>query len=68
MKKMVIAYINEMGNLAEKYVEFKDKYNTSIKIANNVSGFKKEYRFILSALENRLKKEDLELYPLAERI
>ncbi|NLP33879.1 MAG: hemerythrin domain-containing protein [Clostridiales bacterium] len=61
-------YIAEMGNLATEYTEFKNSYNTSFKIKNDIDNFLIEADQILKALSNRLSKEDRELYHLiAER-
>ncbi|MCT4632200.1 MAG: hemerythrin domain-containing protein [Firmicutes bacterium] len=61
-------YIDEMGDLSSIYMDFKDKYNTQSKINNSLSQFKSEVAKVFSAIETRIKKEDTDLYVLAEKL
>jgi hemerythrin-like domain-containing protein len=61
-------YIDEMGDLSSIYMDFKDKYNTQSKINNSLSQFKSEVPKVFSAIETRIKKEDTDLYVLAEKL
>lgn len=53
---------NEMGDLAKEFMNYKDKYNTGIKISENIHNFKNETYIILKELEKRIEKEEKELY------
>lgn len=57
-------FIKEMGHIAKTFNEFKNKFNTKNKILNNISEFRIEYTRIISAILNRLHKEDKQLYVL----
>lgn len=68
IREMTNNYIAEMGNLAEEYTEFKNSYNTSNKIKNNMDNFLTDANRMLKALMNRMLKEDNGLYRIiAER-
>lgn len=60
--KLALDYQKEMGNLAEKFVTYKDKYNTKQKIEQNLSTIIQETTQILLAIENRIQREESELY------
>lgn len=62
--KIAKDYISEMGNLFEVFMEFKEKYNTKNKILNNKVEFIKTASGVLSSVNNRILKEDRQLYPL----
>lgn len=62
VKKLAEDYQKEMGNLAEKFVVYKDKYNTKQKIVQNLSTLKKETTNILLVIEKRIYREEKELY------
>ena len=66
VKKLAKAYQEEMGDLAEKFTIYKDKYNTKQKIAQNLSSLKSETVTILQAIEKRIQKEEKELYTFIE--
>lgn len=57
-------FIKEMGHISKTFNEFKNKFNTKNKILNNISEFRIEYTMIISAILNRLHKEDKQLYVL----
>ncbi len=57
-------YISDMGNLCAVFTEYKNKFNTRSKIISNKEDLVKESKQIVIALENRMHKEDKELYPL----
>lgn len=61
-------YITEMGDLNTVFTEFKNQYNTSSKIKNNLSVAKKDIESVFSAVEKRIHKEDHDLYILAEKL
>lgn len=62
VKKLVEDYQKEMGDLSEKFVIFKEKYNTKPKIGQNLSTLKQETTNILLAIEKRIQREEKELY------
>ncbi|HHU73756.1 MAG TPA: hemerythrin domain-containing protein [Clostridiales bacterium] len=66
VKELAIDYQNEMGDLAEKFVLYKDKYNTKTKILLNQSSLNQDTTDILQAIEKRLQREEDELYKFIE--
>lgn len=62
VKKLAEDYQKEMGDLAEKFVTYKDKYNTRQKIAQNLSTLRQETTNILLEIEKRIHREEKELY------
>lgn len=64
VKKLASDYQKEMGDLAEKFVIYKDKYNTKPKILQNLSTINQETTQIFLAIEKRIQKEEKELYKL----
>lgn len=54
----------EMGSLAELFLVFSQKYNIAMKIAENKVSFLTESKQIFQKIESRMKKEDIQLYPL----
>ena len=53
-----------MGTLAKTYKAYRDKFMLASQIEANPSLFQKETAVILTALTERLQKEDTALYPL----
>lgn len=62
VKNLAVNYQKEMGDLAVKLAIYKDKYNTKSKIMQNQATFKEETTNILREIEQRLHKEEKELY------
>lgn len=62
IKKMAEKFENEMGGIAEKFQDYKSKYNVPSKISESIEEFKKDTIFIIKALGNRMEKEEKELY------
>jgi hemerythrin-like domain-containing protein len=54
----------EMGSLAQTFTDYKRTYMLATNIKNNTQKFLTETQLIISALKNRLDKEDRILYPL----
>jgi iron-sulfur cluster repair protein YtfE (RIC family) len=54
----------EMGGLAQSFTEYKQKYNVGSKILNNIDAYIKDTKEVFDALENRINREDKELYIL----
>lgn len=63
IRTMAQDYINEMGNISKEFTEFKVKFNTKTKIMQDVTEFKCETVRVFKLLENRINREDEELYP-----
>lgn len=61
-------YNDEMKDIFEKFINFKNKYNTKSKLMNNIEGFKLETNKMINKLETRINKEDNHLYPILEKI
>jgi hypothetical protein len=64
IKKLANQYISEMGDLAAEYITFKNKYNIASKIRENRERFLTEGKIIITALRNRIEKENCGLYHL----
>lgn len=64
LKKMATLYMDEMGEISEVFVEYKNKFNTKNKIEANKEGFFQETKIILKAIEERINKEENGLYKL----
>lgn len=64
VKNKAELFIKEMGGLASIFNDFKGKYNTKSKIESDLEGFKNLSGEVVKALENRLYREDNELYKL----
>ncbi|WP_027623561.1 hemerythrin domain-containing protein [Clostridium lundense] len=64
VKSISEAYIKEMSNICNEFIEFKNKYNTKSKLLKNKEEFLKESEIIFDLLEKRINREDGELYKL----
>lgn len=58
----------EMGGLAPIYEEFADRWKLSAAILADVDGFRRQSRAVFTALADRIRRENHELYPLAESL
>ncbi|NMA84217.1 MAG: hemerythrin domain-containing protein [Epulopiscium sp.] len=63
IKEMAKLYMDEMGYINEEFAKYKNSFNTKSKIEKNVENFKAETKRIFEILENRVLKEETELYP-----
>ncbi len=63
LKELAENYMNEMVSIGDKFMEYKDNYNTKSKILADVEKFIRETREIFKLLKTRLEREDKELYP-----
>lgn len=61
-KNIAEKFENEMGNLAKEFLNYKEKYNTYIKIIESPINFKNETTKIMKALEDRMSREENDLY------
>lgn len=57
-----------MGHISESYVNYKNQFNTKLKIEDNINAFVKQSKDIIKAIKSRILKEESELYKLAENI
>lgn len=63
LKQLAKDYSDEMGNIFMEFNNYKSQFNTKTKILNDLDEFSKESKRIISLLENRISKEDMNLYP-----
>ena len=61
-------FASEMGDFAERLEEFALHWSTSAAIAACFDEFREETRGIFAALETRIRRENRQLYPLADRL
>ncbi|CAH2212236.1 hemerythrin domain-containing protein [Tepidibacter aestuarii] len=61
-------YIDEMGNICKIFIEYKNRFNTKSKITNNLDEFIKESNYTFDMIQKRIHKEDIDLYPLLEKV
>lgn len=61
------AFQNEMGGIAVKYLEFEQRWTRAADIAAHPQAFKAHADGVFMALQQRIQRENLELYPVAER-
>ncbi|MEG1255486.1 hemerythrin domain-containing protein [Clostridium sp.] len=57
-------YIDEMGGMLVKFTSYKEKFNTTNKIKTNKNYVVVETKAILGSIEERMKREENELYKL----
>lgn len=60
-------YWDEMGGLADTFLDFVDRWKRADAVLANPDGFRSESADVFKALEERIAREDREVYPLAER-
>lgn len=64
IRSTAVAFTREMGDLGQKFATFKAKYMQPKNIKTDPKKFKEELDAIAALLDNRIKKEERELYPL----
>lgn len=57
-------YQNEMGNLLAVFTDFKNSFNTKIKILSDRDRFLDESKGIIQSIQQRMEKEEKDLYRL----
>ena len=62
IKRMAERFQKEMGNLAEVFMGYKERYNTAPKIMQNINTIKSETNEVFSKIDKRIQKEENELY------
>ena len=65
---MARRFAGEMCDLAERLEEFVMRWSTSAGIAARFDEFRTEAIAIFAALKVRIRRENLQLYPLADRL
>lgn len=61
-------FIAEMGNFKKAFGDYNEKWNSILKVKNNIEEFNRETQMIMTALIRRINQEDRELYDLADRM
>lgn len=61
-------FATEMGGLAQLFEDFATRWSSSAVIAACFADFTRESRSIFSLLETRVRRENVELYPLADAL
>jgi hemerythrin-like domain-containing protein len=64
LKKVAKEYVEEMGNISGEFIDYKNRFNTKTKIVSDTKGFINETERILKILEERIEKEDSNLYSI----
>lgn len=64
VKDLAQAFYTEMGGLAKTFEAFKNNFMTAKTISSDPKAFLVESKKVLTALNNRIVKENKELYPL----
>ncbi|WP_024832277.1 hemerythrin domain-containing protein [Ruminiclostridium josui] len=62
IRKTAQAYIDEMGTISTQFMAYKDRFNTRSKITNDIDLFVSESKKIFDILEQRIAKENSNLY------
>lgn len=61
-------YQNEMQGIAQAFADFVTQWRVPSRLAADPDGFRNDANTVLRALFDRLKREEVELYPIAETI
>jgi hypothetical protein len=56
----------ELGGIKDALINYNKNYNTAERIATSPTAFNSETKAIITALKNRIKKEDQELFQKIE--
>lgn len=62
VKNKAQQYVREMGNLQGIFTTFKNDFNTKSKIMANPDVFVASFKTVFAAIEQRMKREDSDLY------
>lgn len=65
---LATGFQREMGGLALAYFEFAKRWAASAAIASDSDGFRRDCAAIFGVLDERIRRENEELYPLADQI
>ena len=61
-------FVAEMGDFAGQLEEYAARWSTSAGITSRFDEFRRESRAIFAVLETRIRRENQQLYPLADRL
>jgi hemerythrin-like domain-containing protein len=61
------SFLNEMGNLNQTFGDYLKRWNSVLKIKAQYGQFRLETQTILTALTQRIAREDQELYEMADK-
>lgn len=64
VQQLSIRFSTEMGDLAQKFNDFKSRYTSSSYIKQNAATFLYDAKAIMESINERIEREDRELYPL----
>ncbi len=57
---------DEMTSIAMAYLSFARRWNTADNVAKNPEGFRSDANSVLKVLHDRMRKEDVDFYPVIE--
>ena len=66
VRKIAKTYMNEMSNINQKFKNYISKWPNPMVIQADSRAFIRETREIFAALQRRIERENVELYPLLE--
>ena len=66
IKRIASSFMEDMTDIAETFMNYKDRFNTSAKILSSIDEFIYESNKVFGILAERIRKEDMRLYPLLE--
>jgi hemerythrin-like domain-containing protein len=64
IRNTALAFTREMGDLGQKFMIFKSEYMQAKNIKSNPEKFRQDLDTIVALLNNRIEREERELYPL----
>lgn len=62
IRLMSVRYQEQMGGIAGRFTQYKEKYNTRQKLLEHAADFKSETQKIFQEIDQRIAKEEHELY------
>ncbi len=65
---LAVRFQDDMGGLAPVYFDFAERWAVSAAIASDADGFRHDCAAVFGALGERVRRENEELYPLADQI
>jgi hemerythrin-like domain-containing protein len=68
LKRMASKFAQDMAPIAKAYTEYVNKWPSPTAIKGNPAAFITESKAVINVLKGRIKKENTELYPLADSV
>ena len=65
---MARVFQSELGHLSDQFERFVERWSSSMAIAASIEQFEYEAGMLFAALRDRIRRENDELYPLADQI